>query len=562
MRKKYTQHDIDQFFSLYKELPDSYKLERVHQLINNPDAKAMHTVKLNHKPFKSIIMTSTIFTGAIALLCWLAPIKTANTSNQQDINQEQNMSRVSLSTIPAAKPEVDMNKNTNINQLQTDTTIDGKGFIVSLSDSELQKLGFFVDETGLYYKNYYMGKKSCFHGRWESNSGMLTHVLPYANHDNKKEGWSDFDFYPVLTSSINFTPKEFKEQDFHLMNDTLLPILIKDSQLKYQMNLSENLIIWFKVSDDLFSKLPQQYRHLQAVYEKIFALKKQYLNTNLVKYEAKSITEGLRLIELSKSELQKLGFVFKENEINYNVDLFEINLFPEGQGITMHKGNDTMQVAAETLKFSNNDSVNKTGNSQIKLIYLSNEFGEHNVQWIGPGDAREKNTFEYFQQRTQFLVPVYLRKSVYPKQLYQDQIFWFEPSMALFDAMPESIGQQLKREYIYITTGNKGTQKELSPTCIYFEACKSTFDMEEFKIYPNPAAASATIEFSIPVSSTGFISLVSISGTQLKYLVPTTTFSQGRNSFPIDVSDVPSGIYLVFISTDNGFKKQRLIINR
>jgi hypothetical protein len=328
------------------------------------------------------------------------------------------------------------------------------------------------------------------------------------------------------------------------------------------MNLSENLIIWFKVSDNLFSKLPNQYRHLQAVYEKIFTLKRQYLNTDLVKYEAKSITEGLRLIELSKSELQKLGFVFKEKEINYCIDLFEINLFTEGQGITMHEGNDTIQIAAETLKFSNNDSVNKTGNSQIKLVYLSNEFGEHNVQWIGPDDAREKNSFEYFQQRTQFLVPVYLRKSVYPKQLYQDQIFWFEPSMALFDAMPESIGQQLKREYIYITTGNKGTQKDLSTTCIYFEACKSTFDMEEFRIYPNPAAASATIDFNIPVSSTGFISLVSISGTQLKYLVPSTTFSQGINSFAIDVSDVPSGIYLVFISTDNGFKKQRLIINR
>lgn len=602
MKKKFTQQDINLFFSLFKELPQTYKLEQVHQLINNPDAKAMHSVKLNHKPLKFIIMTSTFITVAIILLCWLTPTKDPDIANQQANKHAQNGSRVSLSSdhkeeitepeesqdwqpgIPAGVTHASMEKNTNrvkneisislvkpevnrINntidkQLPVDTTIDGHEFIVSLSDAELQRLGFFLDETGLYYKNNFRGRKVCFHSRWESNSGEITNIVPFENNRNRKVEWSAFDFYPVITSTISFTANEVKQHDFYSMNDTLLPVLIKNSQLKYQIEKSKNLIIWFKVSDQLFGKLPQHYLHLQAVYEKISKLKKQHLNTDLVKYEAKSITAGLKLIELSQSELQKLGFVFKEHEISYNTPLFEINLFAEGQGIAIHEDGDDASFYADKLVVSGNDRANKTDYAQIKLIYLSNEYGEHNVQWIGPDDDREKNTFEYFHQKAQFLVPVYLRRSVYPKQLYQDQVFWFEPSMALFDAMPDSIGQQLKREYIYITTGDKGPQNDLSTVCVYFEACRSTLDIDEFKIYPNPANTAATIEFFMPVSSAGHISLVNISGTQVKYLIPTTNFSHGINSFAIDVSDVPPGIYLVLVSTDNGFKTQRLIINR
>jgi len=557
----------------------------------------MHWVKFNHKPLKFFIMTSAFIVGVTALLFWFIPNKSIEATNQPAIKNEQN-NQVSLSEVIEKKVNHNLNKIVNPNiqsasqetnteddpilinenknseekseiktfknfaesQLPADTIIDGQNCIVILSDEELARLGFLLDETGLYYKNNFMGKISCFHSRGESNGGEITNIIPFENSHNKKRIFSNFTFYPVATSNINYTPREFKRQDFVSMNDTLLPILIRSSQLKCG---SENSILWFKVSESLFNNLPQRYKKLQSDFEKIIILKKRNPNTDLIKYEARNITDGLRMIELSQSELQKLGFIFKENSIDFDTPLFEINLFKGGgHGITIHTFDGDEQLNSDNIQYSGNNNADTFKNSQIKLIYLSNEFGEQNVQWTGPNDDRDKNTFEKFQKKSQLLIPVYLSKSDYPEILYQDQLFWFEPSMALFDSMPDSVGQQLKREYIYITSDTKEKQKNQITTCTYFEACKSTLDVEDFKIFPNPANISATINITFPESTKGRISLLSITGVQIKSLVSETSFSQGINSFSVDVSDVLPGIYLVLLSTDDGFKTQRLIIKR
>jgi hypothetical protein len=60
----------------------------------------------------------------------------------------------------------------------------------------------------------------------------------------------------------------------------------------------------------------------------------------------------------------------------------------------------------------------------------------------------------------------------------------------------------------------------------------------------------------------GSISLVNISGSQLRTLIPKTSFMTGKNSYKVDLSGITPGIYLVSISTNNGFKTQRLIISQ
>jgi len=81
-------------------------------------------------------------------------------------------------------------------------------------------------------------------------------------------------------------------------------------------------------------------------------------------------------------------------------------------------------------------------------------------------------------------------------------------------------------------------------------------------MFPNPAKQTVQIDFSLPESINGNIILVSISGSELKELVPTTTFMKGFNSFQFDISDIVSGIYLVMIKSTKGFKTQRLIISQ
>ena len=72
MKNNYTQQHIDQFFSRFRELPVTYKIEKVPQLLNNPDAKATHPQK-QIKPFKFLLMTSILIIGLSTLWFWQSP---------------------------------------------------------------------------------------------------------------------------------------------------------------------------------------------------------------------------------------------------------------------------------------------------------------------------------------------------------------------------------------------------------------------------------------------------------------------------------------------------------
>ena len=56
MENKYTERDINLFYERFKHLPEYFEIGNVHQLVNNPNAKATHTVKFNYKHLKFIIM--------------------------------------------------------------------------------------------------------------------------------------------------------------------------------------------------------------------------------------------------------------------------------------------------------------------------------------------------------------------------------------------------------------------------------------------------------------------------------------------------------------------------
>jgi hypothetical protein len=88
MKKKYTQNQLNEFFEEFKKLPDSYKIEQVHQLINYPNAKATHRVNTQFKHLKIIIMTSVYIIGVASIMLWLNP------------NESKVKSEVSLPVIP------------------------------------------------------------------------------------------------------------------------------------------------------------------------------------------------------------------------------------------------------------------------------------------------------------------------------------------------------------------------------------------------------------------------------------------------------------------------------
>jgi hypothetical protein len=153
-------------------------------------------------------------------------------------------------------------------------------------------------------------------------------------------------------------------------------------------------------------------------------------------------------------------------------------------------------------------------------------------------------------------VRVNLEKIIPPRK--ETLVFWFYPTDEFISSLPDRIKFDLKSELDAI---NDGTLKSTS-SCKYFEACKSTLILDDLKVYPNPANQNISIEFSLPNSLDGHISLFNISGVQVKSIVSQRTFNSGMNLYNANLSDVPPGVYLISITTENGFKTQRIIVSR
>jgi hypothetical protein len=137
-------------------------------------------------------------------------------------------------------------------------------------------------------------------------------------------------------------------------------------------------------------------------------------------------------------------------------------------------------------------------------------------------------------------------------------ICWYYPTQEFLNALPEKIGAELKSELIIVTNGSKGS----STSCNYFEVCNSSLKLDNFKLYPNPASYSVTIEFENSEEIIGSISIVNMAGLKLRVLLPNTTLLSGHNSYKMNLSGINSGIYLISVNTKKGFKTQRLIVSQ
>jgi len=125
MRKQYTEQQINLFFARFKQLPEYFEIEKVHQLINNPNAKAKYKVNFKYKPFKFIIMTSFFLVGISSFLFWLNP----------NFETEKKMEKVlQTNQFSANTNQIDNTaKETKTVEIQTDQLIDlslGVHFIV------------------------------------------------------------------------------------------------------------------------------------------------------------------------------------------------------------------------------------------------------------------------------------------------------------------------------------------------------------------------------------------------------------------------------------------------
>jgi hypothetical protein len=173
------------------------------------------------------------------------------------------------------------------------------------------------------------------------------------------------------------------------------------------------------------------------------------------------------------------------------------------------------------------------------------------------------------------LIPVYVGTSekyrlsdYFNDYFHPDCIFWYEPTEEFLALLPEGIREQLKYELTLIpndaqassqlTSENKNdNSKETTKQCVYLDPCSDIkANLKGVKLYPNPTNAEVTLEITANESAKGTVSVSNLAGQELK----SVTLDDIRNGTQIDLSDLPSGIYLVTLLTNDGDKITRRVI--
>jgi len=605
MKKKFETSDIEQYFHRTNNIAPIYDEEKVHQIITRPAAVAR--LKGNNNNLLKFTIMTTLFTVIIsAVLFWPgesiessiknqdtgleieSSIKTQDTGleiessiKNQDTRQVSGSDEVDGSSVSEGSEKSikgsdkdnnnDENRTMDMAYLNKTTTYaetsntlvanteqiaanmqekiiepsqqsvqkpndfdpsaieptNGSSFYVEANREMLEEIGFQFSDSAVYYQNLTPDKKKVSYILQKEKSGDCT-IIRTSKLNNlgflKSVSFTQNSFYPVIETRLsgNIVTTNLQEPfDFEFVNDTLFPLVIK-SELLLGFDVND-VVLWFTATDDLLKIVGK--KELIPIYRNIKNMKKEMPQVNHIDYTT-SFTEGINLIDLSLSELLQIGFTSNKEQLTYKNNNGTVVFWVKiNSWITGNK------EKTSALRFVTND--------QGDLYFRKEDHDSLNIN---------------------NLIPVIIHKDSLTGILNSDLICWFSPSDSFFDALPHRIGNDLRKEYHYITATDKSTL--IKPECKYFEECKNTLDISNFKVYPNPAKDQATVSFTLPEAIGGRIILVDLSGRERQVLQPDIYFSAGSHRFDFDLSTVVEGIYLITLYSNKGVQTQRLMVVR
>ncbi len=464
----YTEKDISEFFERFKSLQNSFNLEKVHQLINNPDAKATHKVNSHFKPLKIIIMTSAFIIGIATILLWFVPenSNTAVTSDrslekpitnvQKDVspdtetvtkqnnivsgmpnknnakNNKQNIIVADTSTKPDTKSKdintdkvllagADQNskkdvvkpqqivkkkkENSSVCNWPTDTIINKDLLLVKLSDEELKKIGIARKGIATFYHNI------CPNGNCDWELSCQKDLIP----ENERITTHN-DFYVLYVTNSSFEPQG--DLDFYSSMDVLVPVVT---------NNQAGQIFWFTPDDSLFAKLPPRYSYLKNTYDNLICLKERYPNktfTNFLSVGGESVLDAVNYLNLTKQELTNIGVIINKDNIVFQTKNKHYTLKISGHGISS-TGSD-----ADFVNFPPNPYPVAMTDTLGRRIFVQESIIDK----------------DSLSQIMNILVPVRINLNEIIPSDHHVMICWYYPTEDFLNSLPDKIGTELKSE--------------------------------------------------------------------------------------------------------------------
>jgi hypothetical protein len=272
--------------------------------------------------------------------------------------------------------------------------------------------------------------------------------------------------------------------------------------------------------------------------------KKANIQKNLITYSSPFLLDESKTMKLSEKELEKLGFSFYADSTIYTGKNSRCQLkvsFSE-----RNSSIQTMQYDELQIPELNKGSL---------ALFVTDEKGNPLFGSLGLLPIIFPEEGEIIKQ-----IPLLVPVEVTVSGRYESLIFWFLPNDNFLKSLSEEVSTDLQAEIEYITAEDKSAM--VKPVCTYYEECKNTLELTNFKIFPNPANYRVSVSFELPETIGARISLVDLAGRERRVLQPQTQFAAGPHQLEFDLSSVAEGIYLLTLYSDKGVQTQRLMVVR
>ena len=249
----------------------------------------------------------------------------------------------------------------------------------------------------------------------------------------------------------------------------------------------------------------------------------------------------------SNNEFCKTCPVFTDDgnshEFSFSPLFYFNNLFKE-----FYKKNTEKLILkhVNTLKFKESDSNNK------KIIDDDLKIREQSL-----------NTSS-MRLLTNYLIPVKIMVPYFDNPVTKHKInhtIWFLPNEEFLNALPDSIGNLLRKELDAIKKVESGEMqpdqacKGLIPEETFFEVCKiASENIKMVDVIPNPVTNDANLKFILLEDRYVSISIHDQNGNFVKNVLDWEKLNNGEQNYHLDLNGLPAGTYIINITTDKSEK--------
>ncbi len=166
-------------------------------------------------------------------------------------------------------------------------------------------------------------------------------------------------------------------------------------------------------------------------------------------------------------------------------------------------------------------------------LFLSDMNGRQRVKYRFVNEPEDKLTDDFFEERINTLIPIVLDVPGTDAKV----VFWFLPTEELLNILEQDVSHPVK------------DRSDFSENQIG----------REVKIYPNPATGLLNLEMDLYHERIN-ITLLDINGKLVRALMPSTRVIASHGQYQFDTGDIPRGIYLLSIESDQTGRVVRRII--